>query len=174
MCGRARIVGTVMTDDTEPRPPRRTLHYTPALPIQVAPYWDWPLRPLASLADLLRSRNPVGLRCLFLIGVIITWTFFTPALSRAETLSLDWIADVWLRNFAILVAVAGGLHLLLWRFGVQGDTYRYDLRPMMSGTRAFWFRSLAWTTFCGPSWRFSSGPSGSASSGTPTPTAGRR
>ena len=130
-----------MIDDTAPRPPRRPWHYTPALPIQVAPYWDWPLRPLASFAYLLRSWNPVGLRCLFLIGAIVTWAFFTPELSRAETLSLDWIAEVWLRNFVILVAVAGGLHLLLWRFGVQGDMYRYDLRPMMTGTRAFWFRS---------------------------------
>lgn len=31
---------------------------------------------------------------------------FTPELSRAETLSFDWISEVWLRNFIILFSVA--------------------------------------------------------------------
>ena len=74
-----------MTDqpETPPRTPRRIWNFTPALPLQLAPYWDWPLRPLASLVYLLKSWNPVGMRLMFLIAAAVTWTFFTPDLSRA-------------------------------------------------------------------------------------------
>ena len=133
-----------MTDRPEPRGGRRLWNFTPQLPIQLAPYWDWPLRPLASLRYLLRSWTPVGMRCLFLIAAIVTWAFFTPEISRAETFQVDWIAEIWLRNFVILTVVAGGLHLALLRYNVQGDEYRYDMRPMMKGAKVFWFRNQVW------------------------------
>lgn len=135
-----------MTDPAAnpPREKRRIWNYTPPLPLQVAPYWVWPAWPVAAAMYLLRSWNPVGLRRLFLVGAIITWTFFTPDLSRAEVISFDWIAEVWLRNLLILTGVAGGLHLILWRFGAQGDEMRYDMRPMMKGPKAFWFRNHVW------------------------------
>lgn len=127
--------------DRQARAQRKIWNYTPSLPLQIAPYWDWPMRPMASVLYLLRSWNPVGLRCLFLLGAVITWTFFTPDLNRAQTLSFDWVLEVWLRNFAILLSVAGGLHLLLWSLRVQGDEERYDMRPMMQNTKAFWFKN---------------------------------
>lgn len=130
--------------DTPPRTPRRIWNFTPKLPIRPAPYWDWPVRPIVAISYLLRSWNPVGLRFLFLLGAIGTWLFLTPELSRAKTLSLDWIGSVWLRNGAILFGVAGGLHLLLWSLRSQKDEYRYDMRPMMTGAKAFWFKSQVW------------------------------
>ena len=123
---------------------RRIWNYTPRLPIKLAPYWDWPARPIASAIYLLRSWNPVQTRCLFLLGAVITWVFFTPEISRAETLAFDWIAEVWVRNTIILFSVAGGLHLLLWHFRVQNDEFRFDKRPMMKKARTFWFRDQVW------------------------------
>ncbi|MDA8586326.1 sterol desaturase family protein [Rhodobacteraceae bacterium] len=123
---------------------RKIWNFTPSLPLQMAPYYAWPLKPIASLMYLLRSWNPVGMRCLFLLGAVITWGFFTPDLSRAQTVSFDWISEVWWRNFIILFSVAGGLHLLLWKFGVQGDETRYDMRPMMTGAKVFWFKNQVW------------------------------
>ena len=102
--------------------PRKVWHYTPGLPLRLAPYWDWPLKPLASLLYLLKSWNPVATRFLFLVGAIVTWVWFTPDLARTQTIQFDWIFEVWLRNFIILTGVAGGLHLLLWRFGCRGTT----------------------------------------------------
>ncbi|KAG1715156.1 hypothetical protein GQR58_000113 [Nymphon striatum] len=98
MCS-TQAPGKTMSDtndapQTRPaRTPRRIWNFTPNLPIQTAPYWDWPMKPMASLMYLLRSWNPVGLRCLFLLGAIITWMFFTPELSRAQNLAFDWIAQ---------------------------------------------------------------------------------
>ncbi len=132
-----------MTDMPERpvRQPRKIWNYTPALPIKNAPYWEWPMKPMASALFLLKSWNPVGMRFVMLAAAAITWLFFSPDLERAQTLSFDWIAEIWLRNFVILVTVAGGLHLLLLKFRAQGDAYRYDMRPMMTGARAFWFKN---------------------------------
>lgn len=133
-----------MTDTPPKREPRKIWNFTPELPIRPAPYWDWPMKPLKTLLYLLRSWNPVGMRFLFLIAAVITWTFFTPDISRAETLAWDWIGEVLLRNFIILTGVAGGLHLILWAIRTQGDEYRYDMRPMMTGVRVFFFKSQVW------------------------------
>ena len=70
---------------------RKLWNYTPELPVKTAPYWDWPARPVAAAVYLLKTWNPAGSRLLFLTVAIVVWTFFTPDLSRAQTLSLDWI-----------------------------------------------------------------------------------
>ena len=70
-----------MTDQHEtlrPRTPRRIWNFTPALPLQLAPYWDWPLRPLSSLVYLLKSWNPVGMRLMILATAVIVWAFCHP------------------------------------------------------------------------------------------------
>ena len=122
-------------------PPRKIWHYTPHLPLRLAPYWDWPMRPIAAMGYLLRSWSPFATRFIMLGLAIITYTFFTPALERAQTLTFDWVFEIWLRNFVILLVVAGGLHLLLWRYRTQGDEYRYDLRPMAKGAKVFYFKN---------------------------------
>jgi Delta7-sterol 5-desaturase len=137
-----------MSDETTrtgaPRAARKIWNYTPALPLRLAPYWDWPLAPVASLKYLARSWNPVAQRCLFLVCAIITWLYFTPELARAQTWQFDWVFEIWLRNLVILLAVAGGLHLLLLRFRTQGDEYRYDMRPMAKGAKVFYFKNQVW------------------------------
>ena len=123
---------------------RRGWNFTPPLPIQPAPYWHWPMKPLAAIGYLLRSWNPVGLRFLFLVSALVTWTFFTPDFERVQTLSFGWIGEIWLRNLLILLSVAGGLHLILWGVKMQGNTYRYDMRPMMKGPKTYFFRNQVW------------------------------
>jgi sterol desaturase/sphingolipid hydroxylase (fatty acid hydroxylase superfamily) len=121
--------------------PRKVWNYTPALPLELAPYWQWPMKPLASARYLLQSWNPIAQRCLILIFAVITWAWFTPDLKRAETISLDWVFEIWLRNLIILSSVAGGLHLFLVKYRKQKDEYRYDMRPMMKGAKIFSFKN---------------------------------
>lgn len=136
-----------MSEDQTQKVPggrRNGWHYTPALPLHLAPYWDWPIKPREALGFFLRSWSPAAQRFLMLLFAIITWQWFTPDLDRAQTLQADWVFEIWLRNLIILVTVAGGLHLILHRFGIQGDDFRYDLRPMAKGSRRFTFRNQVW------------------------------
>ncbi|MEO0329021.1 MAG: sterol desaturase family protein [Pseudomonadota bacterium] len=130
--------------DTAKKPtnqPRKVWNFTPSTPLQLAPYWEWPMRPLASVMYLLKSWNPFGMRLLMLIIAFISWTWFTPEISRAETIEFDWVFEVWLKNIVLITVVAGGLHLLLWLLRVQDDEYRYDMRPMMKGAKIFHFKN---------------------------------
>ena len=150
-----------MTDTPqEPRTTgRKVWNFTPVLPIAMAPYWDWPLKPMASALYLLKSWNPVGMRFFYLAAALITWTWFTPDLARAKSLEFGWIFEVWLRNFAILTGIAGGLHLLLWRFRTQADEFRYDMRPMAIGAKTFFFKdqvldNMLWSFVALQFWTF--------------------
>ncbi len=42
-----------MVEESPRRPKRQLWNYTPSLPIQLAPYWDWPQKPMSSLGYLL-------------------------------------------------------------------------------------------------------------------------
>ena len=130
-----------MPDAADPRPrhARKGWHFVPPLPLRLAPYWAWPTQPVPIVKYVLCSWRPSGTRLIFFLAALIAWTWFTPDLDRAQTVSLDWIGEVWLRNFVILTVVAGGLHLVLHRGRVQGDAYRYSLRPMAKGNKVFHF-----------------------------------
>jgi len=120
---------------------RKIWHFTPQLPIKMAPYYDWPMRPIAAILYLLKSWNPIGMRFLFLIAAFAIWHWFTPDLSRTANFSADWIFEVWLRNFILLVSVAGGLHLYLFTFKKQKNETQYDLKPMAKGSKVFHFKN---------------------------------
>ena len=120
---------------------RKIWNFTPSLPIKLAPYYDWPMRPIAAIMFLLKSWNPVGMRFLFLVAAFAIWHWFTPDLSRTVTFQADWIFEVWLRNFILLVTVAGGLHLYLFTFKKQDDEEHYDLKPMAKGSKVFHFKN---------------------------------
>jgi len=91
---------------------RRTWHFTPALPVKQAPYFEKPFDPGKSLRYLLNIWRPFNQRFLLLMLSIAAWTWFTPSLEHASDFRLDWILEIGLRNLVIVFVVAGGLHLL--------------------------------------------------------------
>ena len=80
---------------------RKTWNFTPDLPIKPAPYWDWPLKPLASVVYLLKSWNPLGTRLFLLLIAAVSWLWFTPDLARARTIEFGWIFEVLIKNIIL-------------------------------------------------------------------------
>ena len=119
---------------------RRIWNYTPQLPLKIAPYWLWPYRPFSALLHLLKSWKPLSTRFLFLVIATVIYTFFSPNLADAKLLSLDWILPIILRNILLLTLIAGGLHTIFWAKQLQGDEYKYFLRPLGRNVRAFFFK----------------------------------
>ena len=75
-----------------------------------------------------------------MLGVAFAlWEWFRPSLAEAESLRLGWILEIWVRNVVLVTVVAGGLHLLLQRYRVQGDGLRYDGRPLTKHKSLFLF-----------------------------------
>ena len=133
---------------------REPWHYRPPLPLRTSPYFGWPPRPGAMLAWFVRGWLPLSERLIILVLAILSWAFLHPALERCREFAPDWIAQIYLRNLALMCLVAGGLHLYFYVWRRQGDERRYDTRPFPENNRVFTFNSqvrdnLFWTCASG-------------------------
>lgn len=100
------------------------------------PIFQWPPRLKACLLWLWHDAVfPFGL---FFFGLaFMTWQWLTPDLAAMAELRPGWMLAIWLRNAALLCAVAGGLHWWLYIKRGQGSRLKYDRRWPARGNRAF-------------------------------------
>lgn len=123
--------------------------------IGVPPLYAWPPRPLEALkwlaVDLLL---PWGL--LWIVMAIVVWNLLTPDLGQMQNLQFDWIAAIWIRNAALLILVAGGLH---WWFYVrkgQDTETKFNTRWLAKDDEKFLWRdqvkdNMFWSLISGVS-----------------------
>ena len=126
------------------RTKRRVWNFTPELPVVQAPYFELPFSLGASLRYLFKLWRPFNQRFVILLIAIAAWSWFTPSLERAREFQLDWMLEIGLRNLVLVLVVAGGLHLLLYTFGSQGEETRYDARPLGRKSKQFHFGNQVW------------------------------
>ena len=119
---------------------KREWHYKPELPLRVSPLFVWPFNPLKALLWVVKSWLPVSERLILIGFALVSWFYLTPALERCESLGIDWVAEIYLRNFALMMLVAGGLHLYFYHYKQQGDQKKYDGREMIRNSRLFYFQ----------------------------------
>jgi sterol desaturase/sphingolipid hydroxylase (fatty acid hydroxylase superfamily) len=103
-----------------------------------APLWAWPPRPLAAAKWLFGFPGylwPWNV----IIGLIAiaAWTYTQPELSRMAEFRVDWIAQIYGRNLALLVLFAGGLHLWLYTFRGQGTRHKFNPKWLGEKNRTF-------------------------------------
>ena len=109
--------------------------YTPAI-ISVPPIYQWPLKPFQALKWLFYDLMfPWGVFWLALS--VISWQFLTPELSRMATLEFGWMAQIWLRNAALLTLVAGGLHWWFYIRQSQNMETKFTRRWLATGDDSF-------------------------------------
>lgn len=142
-----------MTTSATQQAPKRNSKWNfqpPSLDAQLAPFYRWPPRAGPALRYIAASWGPFGVRIYILGLAIFTWFYLSPALERCREFAFDWIAQIWLRNFLLMLVVAGGLHLYFYRFRKQGDAGRYDLRDFVRNSKLFSFNdqvrdNMFWT-----------------------------
>jgi len=120
-------------------------NYHPELPLEQAPYWGWPPRPMALLKWLYENFLSFTDRFLYIVYSIAVALWIMPFTSVAATLSWDWPLLILLRNFIAVFLVVGGLHI--WFYGIdgQGNLLRYDNRPIdKHGVKRFKFGYQTW------------------------------
>ena len=126
------------------RTKRRVWNFTPELPVVQAPYFERPFSLGASLRYLFEVWRPFNQRFVILLIAVAAWNWFTPSLERAREFQFDWMLEIGLRNLVLVLVVAGGLHLLLYTFGNQGEETRYDARPLGRKSKQFHFGDQVW------------------------------
>lgn len=113
-------------------------HTPDVLPLQVNPLWSWPPRPKAVLgwysgAWIANAFNPAMIAVSF-----VFLAYASPSMQTAATPDF-WILALWLRNAALLILVAEGLHRIFHRHHLQGTDHKYDPRPFPRKGRMFTF-----------------------------------
>ena len=114
-------------------------NYVPKVPIQVSPFFSWPPKPHRMLRWVADRWFAIAENSILVIVACISWFWFQPSLEVAATLSLDWIAQLYVRNFLLLLVVAGGLHLYFHRWKAQDKKLKYDGRELRSKSNGFTF-----------------------------------
>jgi len=116
--------------------------WRPPYPARYAPIFVWPPRPFGVLKWALSYPGFLWpWNSVYLLITIVSWLYLQPALSRCVNFEPGWIAQMFVRNLALLWLMAGGWHLLLYTFKVQGTERKYDLRWQGVGDRKFLFRN---------------------------------
>ncbi|MER8764292.1 sterol desaturase family protein [Mesorhizobium sp. M0968] len=131
-------------DTTKPDvtlPGKSTWNYHPNLPLEDQSLFNLKRGPILGLKVLWNSWLPISDR-LIVVGVsFLTWFYLSPSLETARSFAFGWIAGVYLRNLALMVLVAGGMHLYLYTFKRQGNHLRYDARPFHKKNALYKFNS---------------------------------
>ena len=120
-----------------PNPKIKGWNHIPKVPIQVSPLFSWPPRPKEILKWMWNSWFLITENLILIAVATVTYFWFQPSLEQAQTLSVGWIAKVYIRNIVLLGAVAGGLHLYFYTFTQQGQKLKYDPRPLMKSGKQF-------------------------------------
>ena len=119
---------------------RKRWNYHPDFPIQHGPVFAWPPRPAAALLSLTKRWVTLSGVTIFLAFALLVYNFVQPELAAMRVLSFDWVALTYARNLALLTGFAGALHLYLFTFTAQGESLKFDVRPMEKNKGTFTFR----------------------------------
>ncbi len=114
--------------------------YQPDNPITIPPLYFWPPKPLKTLHWLLTGLLfPWGF--LFILISVLSWNYLTPGTEKMASFEFNWIAQIWLRNAALLMLVAGGLHWWLYIRRTQERSYKYNSNWLATGRKKFLWNS---------------------------------
>lgn len=113
--------------------------WRPAQPVRYAPVFVWPLKAL----DLARwlMNYLVGWNTIFFALAAATWFFLQPGLDACRTFQPGWIAQMFLRNMALLWLVFGGWHFYLYTIRGKSHRGKYSPRWQSRNGATFLFRN---------------------------------
>ena len=112
-------------------------NHTPDVPLQVSPVFRLPWKPTDIFRWFFSRWFWISEKLILIALALVTVTWFQPPLEVTRTLSLDWILGLYVRNLLLFTTIAGGLHLYLYRWRVQGDRLKFDARPLAAKARQF-------------------------------------
>jgi sterol desaturase/sphingolipid hydroxylase (fatty acid hydroxylase superfamily) len=113
-------------------------------PVVFSPLFDWPPKPKAALLELTKRWSMISRSVLFLGMAFLVFHYLMPDETALRSLSLGWVGSIFLRNYLFMLVIAGGLHLYLFTFRLQGSRLKYDPREKLGKSRKFSFQNQVW------------------------------
>ena len=81
-------------EDKKPNQFETQWHYLPEAPIQVSPFFQWPPEPKKMFRWVVDRWFAVAENSMLVIVALISWFWFQPSMSEAESLHWRWIAEI--------------------------------------------------------------------------------
>jgi len=131
---------------------QRSKGYDPE-PMDLPPLFQSPSKPVAMVRWLISKYLwPQSLLWIGIAAAVYHW--FTPSLDRFQSLSVDDVGLIWLRNVIMMLVVIGGQHWWLHIRRAQGTDYKYDRRWLAANRTSFTFNNqtrdnMFWTLVSG-------------------------
>lgn len=120
---------------------RKQWHYMPQVPVQTSPLFAWPPKPVKAIKWIAGSWFTISENVILVILATLIWIYASPSLETAQTLRLEWILPVYLRNIILMTMVAGGLHWFFHSSKKQKDHLKFDAREVPSKGKSFTFNN---------------------------------
>ena len=113
-------------------------NYHPNLPVPNSPVFRWRPRFWFVLNWFRRGWLALSGATIWVALAFAVYIWLQPSLAEW---SLQTIFLMLVRNLALILIIAGGLHLWLWAMRQQGDRLKFDSRNMMRDNGTFTFRN---------------------------------
>ncbi len=120
-------------------PQSRDWNYHPELPLEDHSMFRWPPQPGVVARWIARHWLTLSERMMMLLLALAAWWLLYPSLEASKSFEFSWIAQVWLVNMGMMIAVAGGLHWFFYTRKAQGDRLKFDKRPQGRSNRLWTF-----------------------------------
>lgn len=108
-------------------------------PVIFSPVFSWPVNLLTIFLTLSTRWVSLTRTMFFLVIALGVYNFLLPTSAVMADLSVDWILITLARNTALMIIVAGSLHLYLFTFFKQGMNLKFDRRQSMDKHKRFNF-----------------------------------
>ena len=130
--------------------PLKGWNHIPEVPLRVSPFFTLPLRPLEMARWIWNSWFLISEKLIVVSIAFLCYHYFHPPLEEAREFAFGWIAQIYVRNFLLMLFVAGSLHLYFYAWSKQGKKLKYDARPLIKNGRQFSFKdqvrdNMFWT-----------------------------
>ena len=125
----------------------------PNLPIPNSPVFRWPLRARNAFRWFAAGWLRISGATLWVALAFFTYYLLQPSLGVAQWPQFTGVLAMLVRNFLLILIVAGGLHWFLYIRRMQTDQLRFDSRPIARNNSKFTFNdqvldnvfwSIAW------------------------------
>ncbi len=141
--GNARILqygGEAKMDDLKFGTRNKRGDWNPKDRLKLAPYFNWPLKPVELVKWLKGYFFPWNV--LFMVLAAIMWFWLTPSIETTKTLAVGWIAYLLVRNSILVLVIYGLLELRLNVQRAQGSRFKYNGKwPSEQPSHVFMFKS---------------------------------
>jgi sterol desaturase/sphingolipid hydroxylase (fatty acid hydroxylase superfamily) len=114
--------------------------WTPNLPLEVAPFWNWPIGTGKVFKWLVGYVWPWN--AFHMGAALLYWFYVVPDVETLKTISWGWALRLYAVNAAAIFVMYGSIELFYYVKRKQSTRFKYNARfPADTPSDVFWFRS---------------------------------